>query len=369
MKTFAISIYPDNMYINDSIKLGEYFNKAKIQGATGVFTSIHRPELSIESQLLGLKNLAILANQNGLKTTVDIGGSHFVAILNSPVYTQLFLEAQIDAIRLDYGFNREILVQFINAFSIRKIVLNTSILRQFEVEEIVALKDELVDLQISSCHNFYPRPETGLSLEFAQSQYQLFNRLGIEVIGFVRTYNYPRGPLFEGLPTLEVHRAATIEQQMIELVEQGVADNYLFGEAMLSDEEFTEIGRCLSNRVLEVRYLPVELCPTEMLNKLEAIEHFFRFDSPDGFLRSQTSREMAQFDQPIEPFNTIERAAYSLTIDNKKYQRYSGEVQVVMADAIASERVNIIGLVNKEDRWKLNYFRNGYTYRFIRDLT
>src|SRR5699024_11291014 len=59
---------------------------------------------------------------------------------------------------------------------------------------------------IEAWHNYYPRPETGLDkLEFINMNKWLKEK-GITVMAFVPGEGDLRGPLFEGLPTLEDHR-------------------------------------------------------------------------------------------------------------------------------------------------------------------
>ena len=55
-------------------------------------------------------------------------------------------------------------------------------------------------------HNFYPRRETGLDEHFFDKQTALFKQYSIPVCAFIPGIGENRGPLFEGLPTLESHR-------------------------------------------------------------------------------------------------------------------------------------------------------------------
>lgn len=93
--------------------------------------------------------------------------------------------------------------------------------------------------------------------------------------------------------------------------------------------------------------------------------HAIRYDSNSRILRSQSSREMAEFAKKIKAHNTVERKALTITIDNENYLRYSGEVQFVLQDLPSDERVNVAGCIAKEDAWKLQYYREGFAYRLI----
>lgn len=75
---------------------------------------------------------------------------------------------------------------------------------------------------------------------------------------------------------------------------------------------------------------------------------------------------MAEFAQKIVPDHCVERNAGCITIDNERYLRYSGELQVVLQDAKQDDRVNVVArLQNLSDLKKLAYFREGYTYELI----
>ena len=55
-------------------------------------------------------------------------------------------------------------------------------------------------------HNFYPRPETGLDEDYLKERTALLQQYGFKVIAFIAGTGRKRGPLQEGLPTLEAHR-------------------------------------------------------------------------------------------------------------------------------------------------------------------
>ena len=48
----------------------------------------------------------------------------------------------------------------------------------------------------------------------------------------------------------------------------------------------------------------------------------------------------------------------------ESYERYSGELQIVLKNLPQDNRVNVIGYIEEEERWKLQYYRQGYDYIF-----
>ena len=94
-------------------------------------------------------------------------------------------------------------------------------------------------------------------------------------------------------------------------------------------------------------------------------KHLFRYDSPIANLRSQSSREMAEFAKDVKPNNMVIRKTGDVTIDNSLYKRYSGEMEVMLEDHDQDDRVNVVAHINDEnDLYKLLYFRDGIEYIF-----
>ena len=96
-------------------------------------------------------------------------------------------------------------------------------------------------------------------------------------------------------------------------------------------------------------------------------KHIFRYDSPSNLLRSVSSRQMAEKARLIKPNNVIERKCGCISIDNELYKRYSGEMEVVLKDKEADERVNVVGYINNDDLYKLSAYKDGMSYDFIEE--
>ena len=74
---------------------------------------------------------------------------------------------------------------------------------------------------------------------------------------------------------------------------------------------------------------------------------------------------MAEFASVISVNNTVFRKAGTITIDNERYKRYSGELEVVCKDMDSDDRVNVVASIAKKDIIKLRRFREGISYKFI----
>ena len=68
--------------------------------------------------------------------------------------------------------------------------------------------------------------------------------------------------------------------------------------------------------------------------------------------------------RPVTPQNTVERPIGSITIDNEKYGRYKGEIQITKRNLKADEKVNVIGqVIKEEDRPLLQYINGGMKFQ------
>ncbi|WP_423190405.1 phospho-sugar glycosidase domain-containing protein [Alkalibacterium sp. f15] len=78
-------------------------------------------------------------------------------------------------------------------------------------------------------------------------------------------------------------------------------------------------------------------------------------------VRLQESREPAQAGKHIEPRNILERLKGSATMDNERYKRCSGEMQVTKSGYPEDERVEVIGRILEKYHLLL---KNGAQFMF-----
>lgn len=69
-----------------------------------------------------------------------------------------------------------------------------------------------------------------------------------------------------------------------------------------------------------------------------------RPDSPASLVRFAESRNLLLAPAgPVEPAQCLPRDRGVITMDNREYGRYSGEIQLIRASLPADPRVNVIG--------------------------
>ena len=94
-----------------------------------------------------------------------------------------------------------------------------------------------------------------------------------------------------------------------------------------------------------------------------------RIDSPSWLVRAEESRTYAGVSgrkEAPDP-DVRKRVRGSITMDNEKYLRYCGEVQLIRKDLPADERVNVIGHVEKEYLDLLDLIERGHRFVLKRE--
>ncbi|WFR65846.1 MupG family TIM beta-alpha barrel fold protein [Curtobacterium flaccumfaciens] len=130
-------------------------------------------------------------------------------------------------VRIDFGFSEP---EISSIASVLPIALNASTLRAADLAPFADLDVELI-------HNFYPREWTGLALASVASSVEVARSFGWRVGAFIAGDNVLRGPLGEGLPTVEEHRTMPPLFQALALVDAGVDDVYA-GDPALTDHSW-----------------------------------------------------------------------------------------------------------------------------------
>ncbi len=250
------------------------------------------------------------------------------------------------ALRIDYGFSQG---EICALAAQMPIVLNASTTSAAAAREIAAA-GELV----MAMHNFYPRPETGLDADFLRRSTCALQAAGLKVLAFIPGDAQLRAPLYCGLPTLESHRGQRPSACYAQLRVRYGIDGIFVGDPAISDAEQARIARYCEQGVLGI--------PCTLRQGHEALYgRVFtnRADAPCWMVRFAESRVYSCFGEDVAPCNTAPRTRGSITLDNRLYGRYSGEVQLLRADFAADEKVNVIGAVPSDAFLLMDCIENG----------
>ena len=288
----------------------------------------------------------------GLRIIADVSVKT-VAQFGCRDLTQLAEALHLWALRIDYGFSP----QEIEAMARKMpIVLNAS---TTTAEDAARIAD--VGGTVYAMHNFYPRPETGLDEEYLLETTRSLQKAGLKVLAFIPGDTQLRGPVYEGLPTLEAHRNVLPSAAFTDLALRFGMDEIFLADPGLSETEAQRIARFCRDGIIS---LPIHLD--------EAYAHLYdqvftcRIDSPKWLVRVQESRMYSCAGNTVEPGNCAPRNRGCITIDNANYGRYSGEIQLIRTPMNADPRVNVIGQVPENALLLLDNIQRGQKFTLVR---
>ena len=329
---------------------------SSLAGRTGtgtpVFLSLHISEEFDETYCQRAVEVCRMLASLGFRIIADVSRKT-LRQFDCTDLTELAKHLQLWALRIDYGFTKEEIAALSEKMPI---VVNASTLTAEDVRLIAGPGRE-----VYAMHNFYPRPETGLDEDYLRETTDALHRAGLKVLAFIPGDGQLRGPVYEGLPTLEAHRKVLPSAAFADLAVRYGMDGIFLADPGLSEKERERIGCFCREGILRV--------PAVLDAEHEALYDRVctcRVDSPKRLIRVLESREYSCKGAVVAPKNCVERPAGSITIDNENYGRYTGEIQIIRSDLKSDHRVNVIGHVPENARLLLDCIRGGEKFMLVR---
>lgn len=317
-----------------------------------VFLSLHISEEFNDDYCQRAETICHQLSDNGFRIITDVS-TKTSAQFGEPDLIRLAKRLRIWALRIDYGFSREEIQAMAEQMPI---VLNASTTSYED-----ALRISMSGQQVFALHNFYPRPETGLDTELLLDTTRTLQTAGLKVQAFIPGDTQKRGPIFEGLPTLEAHRGALPSAAFIDLTLRFGIDDIFLADPGISEAEQERISRFCKEDIISV--------PATLQSAYESLyDQVFtcRADSPKWLIRFTESRMYACVGKPVAPNHCIQRDRGSITIDNLEYGRYTGEIQMIRSPLKADHRVNVIGTVPQNAWLLMDRIRGGQKFTLVR---
>lgn len=216
---------------------GPTFSAAAETGATLAFTSLRIPEGSPAGARAAATAIVSAAASAGLSVVAHVSPNTDRLLGDSP---WAFLRSiGVARVRIDFGFS---VPEILSIAAVLPIALNASTLRAADLAPFADLDVELI-------HNFYPREWTGLALSSVAASVSVARQFGWRVGAFIAGDSVRRGPLGEGLPTVEQHRNMPPLFQAVALVDAGVDDVYV-GDPELTDHSWSPLGSLVREDVV-----------------------------------------------------------------------------------------------------------------------
>ncbi len=255
----------------------------------------------------------------------------------------------VECLRIDYGFTTAEIQRIARVFPI---AINAS-------TADAALLDELAGLDVLGWHNYYPRPETGLEVEFYLAQNRLFGERGLPVHAFIPGEVSFRAPLFAGLPMLEQQRHRNSYRNALELFTLSPQVKIFCAEGTLLPEHLRWIAHF--ERTGEVT-LPLTGIDDSVAFLTERPWHL-RVEGTAASFRLDGTREARS---PSRILNADQRRRGSLQLDLAGYGRYAGELHLMRTDRPLNQLQARVAEIATPYLGLVDLLRPGMTVRFER---
>lgn len=352
----GISVYLGHKEIEEQEK---YIIKMNKYGFQTIFTSLHIPEDNPTIYKEQLLKLGQLAKSLHMELIADISPKSLKELGLNWNNAKELIRWGVTGIRADYGIDEAIITTLSKEM---KIALNASTLME---ESLERMKRKGINLNaIEAWHNFYPRPDTGLGWNFFKHKNDWLVNEGIKVTAFAPGDGQLRGPLYEKLPTVEKHRNFSPFASYLDLKLKGKTDRILIGDITIKEDSLEQF-KSFEQDVILLRCKKSQDVDDRFLRNLSSF-HTNRADLARDVIRSVESRNYASIgNQLIEPHNCKERPIGTITIDNKKYLRYQGEIQISKRNLPADPRVNVLGHVIDKDLPLLKHIRGNQKFSLM----
>ncbi len=329
----------------------EYLEKTIKCGVTHIFTSLVVLEENYSDLKEKLTQVLELTQKYNVTLIPDIS-----PVTLRKLNIQSIEELQnygFTAIRIDGGFSTlEESKRLVDTF---EVYLNASDVR---IDFIKQLKDAGCDMgRISVLHNFYPRLHTGLNKEHFIHINKDFKSLGLRVAAFVQGDIKLRGPVFEGLPTLEKHRGVHPFVACVELLDCYVDDVYI-GDNEAGIESLQMMIDYSRHSVITLKAVL-----DEEYSELYGKDIPIRKDITDSIIRLSFGRGHYK---DVKPKNALNRCCGHITIDNCLSGRYVGEINIIKENISSDGKVNVIGHIYPEYLELLEYVNRDAVVRFVK---
>ncbi|KAF0850273.1 MULTISPECIES: MupG family TIM beta-alpha barrel fold protein [Spiroplasma] len=230
-----------SIYTNQGItieKNKEYLQKAYHAGFKTVFYSGHYFEK--DHNAADLKILIKYARELGLYTILDISKNYFSYDLIS-AYAP-------DALRLDFGFSTSEILDLIDNLKC-DIHLNGSDNQLGDLLEIIKARGTK---RLAISYNFYPKPYTGMDISEFIFRTKTLQEYDLLIFTFLALLEHPRGPLFQGLPTIEKFRKISPYVQLQWYRHFGI-ENCIISDTMISDSDLKFLVEINNSPELTIR--------------------------------------------------------------------------------------------------------------------
>lgn len=345
MHKLGISVYPEHSTVEKDFA---YMELAAKYGFKRIFTcllSVNKPKEEIVKDFTAF---CTKAHELGFEVACDTAPFVFEHLGATPEDVSIFKEMGFDIIRLDGHFDDR---------------LDTIITRNpygIKIERNGSMDSDVAGLirhgadpnNVIICHNFYPETYTGLGLKTFENFNKLWKESGLHTAAFVTSHNentYGPWPVFDGLPTLEMHRNLPIDVQARHMVSMELIDDILIGNAYATEDELKTMSEIDLNKTT-VSIDLVDGINEEEMKVLFNYSHTGRSDASDYMIRSSWPR--MDYKETSIPYRKCDKPTFErgdVVIVNDNLAHYRGECEIILQPIENDGRRNLVGTIPDEE--------------------
>ncbi len=361
MKKLGISVYPERA---PKEKCYEYMKLAGSYGFQRVFTCLLSVDEDREKIIADFTEFCKVAHENHLTVSVDTNGTVFRRLGAGPRDLSVFAQMGVDIIRLDEHFSdMEDIAITKNPYGIM-IEYNASSTQGLDV----MIKKGADRNNMCICSNFYPQRNTGMGLSRWIELNRWYQPLGLNNAAFVSSrQEHTHGPweVYDGLPTLEIHRDLPIDLQLRHLNALGLCNDFLIGNAFASEAELKAMAETDLSRIR----IKVDVAEGVSDIEKEIITcdiHASRDDCNELVIRSSYPRVQYK-DKEIVP-RANDREVFTrgdVIIVNDNLKHYAGELMIVLTEIKADDVYNYVGHVGGGEQLLLDCIKPAYSFALM----
>lgn len=345
MSRLGISVYPEH---DTPEQICAYIDEAADNGFSRIFSCLLPVEGKSRDEIFEeFKGLNEYAHSKGMEVFLDVAPAVLKELGVDWNDLTFFKDMKADGIRLDEGFDgmKEAMMTC-NPYGIR-IEINASFGNGY-LDNIMSHHPDAS--RLTACHNFYPQRYSGLSMKHFRMCNENIRKNHLPIAAFIgmnRPDAFAARPISEGICTLEEQRDLSLEAQARLLIAEGTVDDILIGNCYPTEEELAALSR-LHPGILNLKPVLERVLQETEKKILYEHPHFVRGDLSEYAARSAQPR-ITFASESIQPENCRDLHPGDVVILNDGYERYKGELHIVLKDMPADPRKNVIGHIPKEE--------------------
>lgn len=362
MHRLGISIYPEH---STKEKDYAYMELAAKYGFTRIFTCLLSVNLPKELMMKQFTEFMDKAHQLGFIVAVDTNPDVFQHLGATPIDIKPFADMKVDIIRLDGPFSdRDNIAITHNPYGIQIEFNGSSNTALDLLIERGADKHNMI-----VCHNFYPQKYSGLGWEKFVEFTNKYKGLGLPVAAFVSSNNkntFGPWPVYQGLPTCEIHRGLPIDLQVRHLLASNKIDDILIGNTFATEDELKSMSQVDKTKTTFKLELADGITESEK-NIIYNYVHFGRGDASDYIVRSSVMRE--DYQNKTIPYRKYEEKLFhrgDVIVVNDNLAHYRGELEIIERDLPNDGERNFVGKIMQEELLLLDLLKPEYLFGFVK---